>query len=243
MTKLFSLAAAGRGAAAAVLCFALASPAQSQNLVVNGGFETGDFSGWTLQRTLTSYVRSDYPFSTHSGNAAAWLEYVSPGYSQCTSAACGPSDGRGTYISQFIPTIPDHVYRISYWAKSGGFQYPYDRGDRSRLNVYFGELIINDPGYFGFDYHYWENEFAEGSIITAFDTTTELFIPFQASDPIFLDDISVVDYGPWYEGWVDQGPWQDPTATPEPATILLLATGLIGIGVVARRRRSTNRRV
>jgi hypothetical protein len=50
-----------------------AAPASAQNLLVNGDFETGDFSGWTLSPGTFSMVGND-PLFAQSGNHNAFLE-------------------------------------------------------------------------------------------------------------------------------------------------------------------------
>jgi hypothetical protein len=71
-------------------------------LVVNGGFETGDFTGWSQTGYSDyNYVVTD-PLATHSGIDAA---------------ALGPVDERG-YLSQAIPTTPGRPYLISFWLDS-----------------------------------------------------------------------------------------------------------------------------
>ncbi len=78
-----------------------ASPASALNLVTNGDFESGDFSGWAQNGAYT-YVNSNHPFS---GNFAAEL---------------GTSGGMGS-LTQTINTIPGFEYELSFaLATSGG---------------------------------------------------------------------------------------------------------------------------
>jgi alpha-tubulin suppressor-like RCC1 family protein len=73
------------------------------NLVANGGFETGDFSGWNLSGNATP----DTLVSTKSG-------YVHSGN---YGAQCGPV-GSLVYLSQSLPTIPGITYLLSFWLNS-----------------------------------------------------------------------------------------------------------------------------
>ncbi|HEY4283699.1 MAG TPA: hypothetical protein VGM62_11605 [Chthoniobacterales bacterium] len=88
---------------AALLCIsALTSKA---NLVVNPGFETGSFSGWTLVDTSgLSNVGSD-PLFAHSGTYHANLgtNPVPPGPSNIGS------------LSQNLLTSPGSLYNLSFW--------------------------------------------------------------------------------------------------------------------------------
>ena len=70
-----------------------------QSIVQNGGFETGDFTGWTLVGdTVTWKLRvynvvatdADFPGVVHSGNFGAFLG----------------KDGYAATLSQTVPTIP-----------------------------------------------------------------------------------------------------------------------------------------
>jgi hypothetical protein len=81
------------------LLIGFASPA-SAGLVVNGGFETGDFSFWTQGgNTGATFVESTDP---HSGKYDAWL---------------GPVGSHGT-LSQLVPTVAGTTYLLDYWLKN-----------------------------------------------------------------------------------------------------------------------------
>jgi Ca2+-binding RTX toxin-like protein len=79
--------------------------AASPNLVVNGGFESGNFSGWTVSGNSGGiYVApTDYPGEVHTGNYSAGLG----GYVQ--------SDG---ILRQNIATSAGQHYTLSYWILS-----------------------------------------------------------------------------------------------------------------------------
>src|SRR3954467_1569574 len=88
---------------AALLC--IPAFAANANLVVNGGFETGTFSGWTLVDTSgLSNVGSDPAFA-HSGTYHANLGTapVPPGPSNIGS------------LSQNLGTAPGSLYSLSFW--------------------------------------------------------------------------------------------------------------------------------
>ena len=78
-----------------------------QSLVQNGGFETGDFTGWTLAGDAVTWHQvcnivatdADFPGVVHSGSYGALL---------------GQS-GYAATLSQLVPTIPGQPYLISFW--------------------------------------------------------------------------------------------------------------------------------
>ncbi len=78
-----------------------ATPSSALNLVANGGFETGDFTGWTTSGSYLSVGTNGYE-STYAANLGTL--------------------GQLGYLSQSgIPTIPGQNYQLSYvMASSGG---------------------------------------------------------------------------------------------------------------------------
>jgi hypothetical protein len=75
----------------------------NQALVQNGGFETGDWTGWTFSNDgYSSVVASETGISPHSGNYFAALgAELSPGY-----------------LSQTLQTTANHSYLLSLWLNS-----------------------------------------------------------------------------------------------------------------------------
>ena len=70
------------------------------NLVQNGGFETGDFTDWTLSGDSTENFVTAYPQYVHSGRYGA---------------ALGPPALLGGELSQTLPTTPGQAYMLSAW--------------------------------------------------------------------------------------------------------------------------------
>ncbi len=90
-----------------VLCLVLSGPA-SGGLVVNGGFETGDFTGWTLAgnvdgNTLVTTAGLDN-WLPHSGTYFAALGAL----------------GSDNYLSQVITTTAGQSYTFSFYLGSDG---------------------------------------------------------------------------------------------------------------------------
>jgi hypothetical protein len=89
------------GVVGLVLLTAAAAPAKAQELVQNGGFETGDFTGWTeFGDTYYNGVGSGDPPYVHGGVYGAYF---------------GPTDPAGGGISQVLAlNVGDHVH-VSFW--------------------------------------------------------------------------------------------------------------------------------
>ncbi len=85
------------------MSLALAAFASAQELVTNGGFETGDFSGWTLW--------GDTSFTGVSNSS------FNPPHSGTFSAHFGPTNEGG--VQQQLTTGPG-TYNVQFWYYGGG---------------------------------------------------------------------------------------------------------------------------
>ncbi|MGA9449915.1 MAG: protease pro-enzyme activation domain-containing protein [Verrucomicrobiia bacterium] len=139
-----------------------------QPLVQNGGFETGNFTGWTLSGN-TSYT------SVTSGNS----QFV---HSGTYGAELGPYGSLG-YLSQTLPTYAGQNYLLSLWLDSPNVSpaTPNEFSVSWNGGALFDQVNIGGIG--------WTNlEF----LVTATGPSTVLQLGFR-DDPYYLglDDISV----------------------------------------------------
>ena len=140
-----------------------------QPLVQNGGFETGDFTGWT-QSGNTAYT------SVTSGNS----QFV---HSGTYGVALGPSGSLG-YLSQTLPTFAGQNYLLSWWLDNPNNS--YGATPNQFLVQWNGTTIFNQTN---MPFTTWTNlQF----IVTATGASTVLQFGFR-DDPYYLglDDISV----------------------------------------------------
>lgn len=86
----------------ALLATTITVPASASSLIQNGGFETGDFSGWELSGNL-GYTGVD-EFQPRSGLFSAYM---------------GPVTADGV-LAQSFQTQPGASYQISFWLGSEG---------------------------------------------------------------------------------------------------------------------------
>ena len=129
----------------------------------NGGFETGDFTGWTTGGNFTECFILTNSYYAHAG----WGAYLGP---QAPPA----------YLSQTLATTPGASYRLSLWLDNPVFIPP---------NEFFiswdGSTLLDWTNAPAFP---WTNlQFT----VTASGSETVLQLGFDNGDAFGLDDISV----------------------------------------------------
>jgi hypothetical protein len=135
--------------------------------VINGGFETGDFSGWT-QFGDTSFTGVD-GLAPHSGVYAAYF---------------GPIDTGG--ISQTLTTVAGTVYNIQFWLQNEGDVNGDNSPNSFTVNWDGGsaEVTLVNAGAFGYTLYAFN--------ATATSAATDLTFSFTHLPAFWdLDDVSV----------------------------------------------------
>lgn len=104
----------------------VASPlAHADNLIQNGGFETGDTSSWIGDG---AFARSNFDEGSHSGNYAAFFGYV----------------GSLGSISQSFSDTVGQLYTLSYfYASDGGMPNEF----QVLINSNVVSDVVNDPAH------------------------------------------------------------------------------------------------
>ena len=194
-------------ALAAIAVVGVASSAEAQcgsvvgNMVQNCGFETGDFTGWTMG---TPFITSNWNkvaggMNAHTGSDGWWGGYI----------------GQPTFLSQTLTTVAGQEYNFGFW-----FNSPYGQNGQPNAMVarWDGVDVVNlvDPPIA--DWTYYSFDVVASGASTTFEIGLQQDLGYEG-----IDDVQVTTAT---------------DAAPEPAALVYMVTGLIGVAGIARRRRS-----
>jgi N-acetylneuraminic acid mutarotase len=172
----------------AVLASAALS-AHAQNLVVNPGFETGDFTGWTASHCQ---VNGNY---VHSGRYAADLV--------CIPIVCPFGCGGG--LDQTITTVAGQLYHVDFWLDNHNGVPPSQNGFSASFAGVTILSLVNSPS---FPYTHFSGN------VAATSTSSLLHFGYHYGCHIFgqpgggwdLDDVSVTPCAS-VGSWTEQAPY------------------------------------
>src|SRR5581483_11077436 len=150
-----------------LLVVLLALPANA-NLIVNGGFETGNFSGWDVSgATVYGFDYGITNAGPHSGTYAAYF---------------GAMTGN-TSLSQTLSTIPGQLYDGSFWIGNTNQKQP---ADNLIQVIWDGNVVLNGSNVPDAP---WTHE--EGMLAATGTSTTIEFVFHNVPGWFNLDDVSV----------------------------------------------------
>lgn len=208
---------------AVLLAFFVSGLAQATPIsIVNGDFETGDLTGWTTFTTTNGTLGTGYPnvilFDTNNDGTATYSAQFNVGATQSPSS----QEGGGIYQDVFLNggniTISADI-AVRYLGAIGNAQGGIFNLilDGTTLDTHSFGSILGGQSFFS---TLWAvANVSAGTHEIRFSFTreyTSLDSPEQFIDNIVLSS---------------------PSAIPEPASLLLLGTGLSALGLAAYRRR------
>jgi hypothetical protein len=238
-------------AACAVLAVLLAMPAGATPLIVNGGFESG-FTGWTRADQLGS----EGTFFLQTGTASPVNGDPVPAPPDGTFAAMTDAQGPGSHVlyQDFVVPVGVSTATLSFdWFvgnRAGEFFNPNSLdfstpalNQQARVDII---RVASDP-FSVSSADVLQNLFgtAPGSpAVSGYNTLTAdltSLLSANAGQTLRLrfaevDNVFTFQFG--IDAVALEINATDPTAVPEPISLVLISTGLAGIGLRNRRRRA-----
>jgi len=203
-------------ARAVIVAACVTSSSWAANIVLNGGFETGDFTDWIVNGN------SDHPWIVDAapglsgGSPNSGTYYADTG---CVGAQClSGTAAQQASLAQILGTILGQSYTLTFFFTTNG------NGVANELNVLWDGTSVLDLGPGGTlgPIRGYAQYTVSGLVGTGSDTLTFL----GRQDPGYngLDNVAVTGAG------------GSSATTPEPASLLLFGAGASLIAIRRRRR-------
>jgi hypothetical protein len=156
---------------------ALSTAAYSSTLI-NGDFETGDFSGWSL----TGNVEFGW-LEGVCANGSGFGDTICTSHSGGFAAAIGPFEP-GVHLSQDLATTPGSLYNLTFYLRN----HNADQAPENRFIVTFdGNVVYAATNASDFGY----TEFSFQNLLASSENTHLDFEIENTPGGFFMDDVSV----------------------------------------------------
>jgi hypothetical protein len=189
----------------AVLFVAMQMGTSSANLVTNGDFGTGDFTGWTVAQ-----VSDPAYFGVFTATSGGSGPAITPPPGFTYEAGFGGILGLDDTISQSLSTIPGQKYTVTFLL---AHNWSDDASQPNHFQVdWNGQSLLNLSGTTS-SFPWTEYSF---NVVASGSSTTISFAGYETPAWYALDGVSVA-------------------SVPDPQSVLLLIPGLFGLTVIRRR--------